>query len=261
MEKLVSFENFSLSFKMYDRGFEQKLVPVIKELNLCACAGEILAIIGGSGSGKSLLAHSLLGILPQNAVTSGIIKYDEIELTKKSIKPLRNKMAFVPQSISFLDPLMKVGKQVIGISKNYEKRKAVFKRYGLDEKVSGLYPHQLSGGMARRILIAAAVISDARLIIADEPTPGLSRELSEETIRNFRHLADEGRCVILITHDIDLAISSADRIAVFYGGKILETAASKDFQDVRLLRHPYTKALWNAMPQNGFRVIPMGEVV
>ena len=107
--------------------------------------------------------------------------------------------------------------------------------------------------MARRVLVSTALISEAQLIIADEPTPGMSLDQALEALRLFREMADEGKAVILITHDIDLAIEFADRVAVFYAGTTVETAFASDFKSgPDALRHPYSKALWNALPQNGF---------
>lgn len=120
-----------------------------------------------------------------------------------------------------------------------------------------LYPFQLSGGMARRVLVSTAVLSGADVIIADEPTPGLDLEMALETLKIFRELADEGKAIVLITHDIDLAFHIADRVAVFYAGTTLEIADANDFlEGPEALRHPYSKALWKALPQNGFEPVP-----
>ena len=132
-------------------------------------------------------------------------------------------------------------------------RSRIFHRLGLPGETEKRYPFQLSGGMARRVLVSTALIADAQLIIADEPTPGMSLEQALEALRMFREMADGGKAVILITHDIDLAVSFADRIAVFYAGTTVETARAGDFQEGgAALRHPYSKALWRALPQNGF---------
>ena len=136
-------------------------------------------------------------------------------------------------------------------------QKKIFQRLRLKENTEKLYPFQLSGGMARRVLVSTAVLSGAEVIIADEPTPGLDLEMALETLKIFRELADEGKAVILITHDIDLAFHIADRVAVFYAGTTLEIAAAKEFQEgPGILRHPYSKALWIALPQNGFEPVP-----
>ena len=111
--------------------------------------------------------------------------------------------------------------------------------------------------MARRVLVSTALLTSARLIIADEPTPGMSLEQAEEALAMFRAMADEGKGVVLITHDIDLAFHIADRIAVFLRGDHSGNRPAADFrQGPEALRHPYSKALWRALPQHEFRPIP-----
>lgn len=216
---VLQVDNLSVSFSMYNKGLSKRDLEVIHELSIDVKKGEIVAVVGSSGSGKSLLAHAIMGILPENSKTKGSIKYYNDELNEKYLRKVRGKdIAFIPQSVDFLDPLMKVGKQVVGINGNKERQKEVFKKYNLDDKVAEMYPFQLSGGMARRVLIATAVMNEAKLIIADEPTPGLNLELAMETLNNFREIADSGCGVLLITHDVDLALNVADRIAVFYSG-------------------------------------------
>lgn len=260
-EPILSVKDLSVSFQMYDNGLEKYDLKVISNLTLDVRPGEIVAIAGSSGSGKSLLAHAVMGLLPENASISGEISYKGKVLSQKEKEALRGKeMALVPQYVSYLDPLMKVGTQVRGRKADKEIIKAqreIFRRFHLDEKTEQLYPFQLSGGMARRVLVSTAVLSGAEVIIADEPTPGLDLEMALEALKIFRELSDEGKAVILITHDIDLAFHIADRIAVFYAGTTVEIAAAKDFlEGVDALRHPYSKALWKALPQNGFEPIP-----
>ena len=259
-EPILSVKDLSVSFQMYDNGLEKYDLKVISNLTLDVRPGEIVAIAGSSGSGKSLLAHAVMGLLPENASISGEISYKGKVIHQKEKEALRGKeMALVPQSVSYLDPLMKVGAQVRGTKAGKEVIKAqkeIFQRFHLNEKTEQLYPFQLSGGMARRILVSTAVLSGADMIIADEPTPGLDLEMALEALKIFRELADEGKAVILITHDIDLAFHIADRIAVFYAGTTVEMADAKDFiEGVDALRHPYSKALWTALPQNGFEPI------
>lgn len=258
-DTLLEIHDLSVSFRMYDQGLEQKDLKVISNMHLRVYPGEIVAIAGSSGSGKSLLASAILGILPHNATVGGHLHYKGEELTKEKQEKLRGtEIALVPQSVAFLDPLMKVGEQVDGHRKPKptEKRKKLFKRFGLTEKTEHLYPFQLSGGMARRALVSTALITEAELIIADEPTPGMSLEQALEALKMFREMANEGKSVILITHDIDLAFEFADRVAVFYAGTTVEIAPAKDFKKgPEALRHPYSKALWKALPQNGFEPI------
>lgn len=258
-ETLLEIHDLSVSFRMYDSALEQRQLQVISDLHLTVRPGEIVAVAGSSGSGKSLLASAILGILPGNATVRGHLHYKGQELTPQMQAKLRGtEIALVPQSVAFLDPLMKVGRQVDGHRKPYpvEKRRELFRRFGLPEKTEKLYPFQLSGGMARRVLVSTALIADAQLIIADEPTPGMSLEQALEALQMFRELAREGKAVILITHDIDLAFQFADRVAVFYAGTTVETAPVADFlAGPDALRHPYSQALWRALPQNGFQPI------
>lgn len=255
---VLQVDNLSVSFSMYNKGLSKRDLEVIHELSIDVKKGEIVAVVGSSGSGKSLLAHAIMGILPENSKIKGSIKYYNDELNEKYLRKVRGKdIAFIPQSVDFLDPLMKVGKQVVGINGNKERQKEVFKKYNLDDKVAEMYPFQLSGGMARRVLIATAVMNEAKLIIADEPTPGLNLELAMETLNNFREIADSGCGVLLITHDVDLALNVADRVAVFYSGTIVEIAQVEDFiKGKDALRHPYSKAFIDALPQNKFKELP-----
>lgn len=274
-EELLSIENLSIRFRQYESGggrlaFRQTFLPVITGLNVTVHRGEIVAVVGASGSGKSLLAHAVLGLLPANAFLEGSIRYRGKETGAKE-RPEKRKsfsrdresdgvpgIALVPQSVAWLDPLMKIGKQVLAGRKTAaakERMRALFARYGLSETVEELYPHECSGGMIRRILLVAALMDEPELIIADEPTPGMDESLARQAMDELREFADEGKGVLLITHDIELALRGADRIAVFYAGTTVEVAEAADFSKEELLRHPYTKALWRAMPVNGFSPI------
>ena len=258
-ETLLEIHDLSVSFRMYDAGLEQKDLQVISDLHLRIRPGEIVAVAGSSGSGKSLLASAILGILPANATVRGHVHYRGKELTPEMQRELRGKeIALVPQSVAYLDPLMRVGKQVDGHRrpKPTEKRRSLFRRLELPGRTETLYPFQLSGGMARRGLVSTALLTGASLVIADEPTPGMSLDQALEALRMFREMADAGKSVLLITHDIDLAFEFADRVAVFYAGTTVEIAPVEDFRTgPQALRHPYSQALWRALPQNGFTPI------
>ncbi|HII80065.1 MAG TPA: ABC transporter ATP-binding protein [Methanosarcina sp.] len=262
-EALLKVEDLSLSFIQYASGLRQTELKVICNLSIQANRGEILAVVGSSGSGKSLLAHAILGILPSNAKLDGKIEYDGQELTQKNKEDLRGKeIALVPQSVTYLDPLMKISNQVIGAVEEGKEglmkklQREIFQKYDLKPDVERMFPHELSGGMARRVLVSTAVMSSAKLIIADEPTPGLDEKTLNETLSYFKDMANKGCAVMLITHDIEAALKISDKIAVFYAGTVLEVANVKDFKnDGENLRHPYTRALWNALPQNKFQAI------
>ncbi|MDR3601285.1 MAG: ABC transporter ATP-binding protein [Desulfosporosinus sp.] len=260
-KSLLEVSDLSVSFVQYQKGLRQRVLKVISNLDISLGSGEILAVVGSSGSGKSLLAHAILGILPNNAICSGKILYKNELLTPERQKKIRgSEITLVPQSVNFLDPLMRVSAQVrtaVRQGNPEEAQKKIFRRYDLSEGVGNQYPFQLSGGMARRVLISAAVINGSKLIIADEPTPGLHPEIVTETLNHLRELTDEGCGVMLITHDISTALQVADKIAVFYAGTTIEITPAADFHGQgQALRHPYTKALWQSLPQNDFTPIP-----
>ena len=239
---VLKIEHMNISFTQYDRGMRQVELPTIRDLNVEVHEGEIVAVVGSSGSGKSLLAHGVMGVLPYNASMGGKIVYRGEELTADRIARLRgNEIVLVPQSLSYLNPFAKVGYQIRKGRKDAQTRQRlddIFKRYDLKKEVEDLYPFELSGGMNRRVLIATAMIENPRLVIADEPTPGLDLKVAKRAMRHFRDL------------------ETVDRIAVFYAGTTIEEAGVGDFEKEETLRHPYTKALWRAMPKNGFQFIP-----
>lgn len=253
---ILDVKHLSITFRQYEKGFRQTELPIIRDLNLTVRENEVVAVVGSSGSGKSLLAHGILGILPYNAFLEGTISYKGEVLDQKRKEQLRgHELVLVPQNVSYLNPLMKVGEQIRGGKKDREsgrKSRAILKRYGLEEETEQLYPFELSGGMTRRILISTAVMETPKLVIADEPTPGLHIEAAKRVLGHFREISDEGAGVLLITHDLELALEVADRIVVFYAGTTVEEALVVDFEKEETLRHPYTRALYRAMPRHGF---------
>jgi peptide/nickel transport system ATP-binding protein len=237
---------------------EKVFFNAISDLNLTVRKGEIVAVVGSSGSGKSLLAHAVMNILPDNARVGGTMYYKGKRLTPEVMNRLRgHEIAFIPQSVAFLDPLMQVGDQVTGTlgEKARALQQKAFAHFGLKQEVANYYPFQLSGGMARRVLLSTSYVTETEMIIADEPTPGLDLKIAIEALQDFRVQADQGKGVILITHDIDLALHVADKIAIFYDGCVVETADTETFRgDGQGLRHPYSQALFHALPQNGFNL-------
>ena len=168
-EELLSIENLSIRFRQYESGggrraFRQTFLPVITGLNVTVHRGEIVAVVGASGSGKSLLAHAVLGLLPSNAFLEGSIRYRGKETGESDGVP---GIALVPQSVAWLDPLMKIGKQVLAGRKTAaakERMRTLFAGYGLSEEVEKRYPHECSGGMIRaQIRLTTGKISTSRL--------------------------------------------------------------------------------------------------
>lgn len=269
---LLQVENLSVSFRMYDpdepRFFHarQRDVKVIENLGISVHEGEIVAVVGASGSGKTLLADAVMGLFEANATVEGSIWFDGQRQDAASLTRLRGRgISLVPQSVSHLDPLMKVGRQVEGLCREGEtremrraRRQGLFARYSLSEDVAQMYPHELSGGMARRVLLCCALMDLPRVVVADEPTPGLDLDLAVRALDDFRAFADEGNGVVLITHDVELALRVADRVAVFKDGTVVEETAVANFASPDKLRHPFSRALWHALPEHGFQV-PTGQ--
>ena len=267
---LLQVENLSVSFRMYDSdapffAAAQHETCAIEGLSIAVHAGEIVAVVGASGSGKSLLADAIMGLYEPNATVRGRIWFDGEFMDAASIARLRGRgLSLVPQSVASLDPLMKVGRQVQGrpcgrgaarradARRRRVRQRELFERYGLGPEVDDMYPHELSGGMARRVLLCCALMDDPRVIVADEPTPGLDLELAVRAIDDFRSFANAGGGVMLITHDIELALRVADRVAVFKDGTIVEETAVENFASPERLEHPFTRALWYALPEHGF---------
>ncbi|MDD6785871.1 MAG: ABC transporter ATP-binding protein [Eggerthellales bacterium] len=258
---LLQVENLSIGFDMYEQTGKwtsaRAFSPVIHGLNISVHEGEIVAIVGASGSGKTVLADAIMGLYEPNSLVEGTIYFDGVEQTTETLAQHRGReIAFVPQSVKSLDPLMRVGKQIGGTA---EKRAELFQQYRLDPQVERMYPHELSGGMARRVLLCTALVSDPKLIIADEPTPGLDLELAVQAMADFRAFANKGGGVLLITHDIELALSVADRVAVFRDGTVIEETAVANFSSPDTLQEEFSRSLWRALPEHEFAVIPMEE--
>lgn len=265
---LLQVEDLSVGFTMYraDEPFfsaSQNEVPVIHNLSISVHEGEIVAVVGASGSGKTLLADAVLGLFEPNATVTGRIWFDGERCEAADLARLRGHgISLVPQSVNNLDPLTKVGRQVEGFARRENmtradrrrRRRELFERYGLDESVARLYPFELSGGMARRVLLCCALMDDPKLIVADEPTPGLDLDLACKALADFRAFADAGGGVMLITHDIELALRVADRVAVFRDGTVIEETGVKEFASPDTLRDPFSRALWHALPEHGFVV-------
>ena len=268
-DTILEVKDLSVTFTQYDRGFSRRTLHAVEKMDLSVRAGEIVAVVGSSGSGKSLLAHAIMGILPYNSAMDGEIRFLGTPLTAERVKKLRgHEIVFVPQSVSYLDPLMKIGDQIRNGKKDHsvkEKCLAVLKRYGLAPDIREKYPFQLSGGMTRRVLISTAVMETPKLVIADEPTPGLHMEAATRVMGHFRELADDGAGVLLITHDLELALLTADRVVVLYGGRVIEETDAAAFQNEENLKHPYTTALFRSMPKNwkkdGENLCDTGEIL
>ena len=241
------------------------VVRALSGVDLHVNAGETLGIVGESGSGKTMTALSLMGLLPQGGkVSSGSIILDGQDLTKMPLH-LKRKMRGTKVGMIFQDPLtslnptMKIGLQVcepLRVHEKLSKRAAlaraveILKRVGMPrpEVVINNYPHQLSGGMRQRVMIAMALVCKPRILIADEPTTALDVTTQMQILDLIDELRDEYKMgVILITHDLGVVAGHTDRVAVMYAGRIVETAPTKTlFTEPK---HRYTSSLMAALPE------------
>ncbi|WP_159548009.1 ABC transporter ATP-binding protein [Streptococcus halichoeri] len=253
---VLSIKDLSITFTQYGRLLTPFRSTPIEALDLDIKKGELLAIIGASGSGKSLLAHAIMGILPRNAEVSGQMIYRGQALTPQRMKQIRGKeITLIPQSVNYLDPSMKVKHQVrLGISKNAQQvQEELFDQFGLTKADGELYPFQLSGGMLRRVLFTTCLGEQVSLIIADEPTPGLHPDALQMVLKQLRAFVDQGISVMFITHDIIAASQIADRITVFKDGRAIETAPAHYFSgDGDNLQTAFARKLWRSLPQHAF---------
>ncbi|WP_395366235.1 ABC transporter ATP-binding protein [Streptomyces sp. YH02] len=270
---VLSVRDLSVRFRL--RG--GRTVEAVSDADFDLGAGECLALVGESGCGKSVLASALLGLLPANAETSGTALLagpegaDATDLLAAGEKTLARsvrgrRVGLVPQSpAAHLTPVRTVRSQLeetvralTGTSRRARRKaaedaaeRAAFPAGHLDR-----YPHELSGGLAQRAATALALIGDARLLLADEPTTGLDRDLVDRTVDELRRHADDGRALLLITHDLAAAARIADRVAVMYAGRIVEIAPAHRFFGPAGPRHPYARGLLDALPDRAFTPIP-----
>jgi peptide/nickel transport system ATP-binding protein len=265
---MLEVENLAISFTHYTALLSRGYLRPVRALDLSLDAGEILAVVGASGAGKSLLAHAILGLLPLNARVSGTVRFCGEPLSASRIAKLRGReIALIPQAVSYLNPLWRVGGQVRraarltgqGTASAATTTRTAFQRYGLEARVEHLFPFQLSGGMSKRVLTAAATVGAAKLLIADEPTAGLDHGNRDRMLAYLRQMSDGGRAILLITHDLTAALQVADKITVFQGGMTVETAPRTMFGRGRQPRHPYTRQLFDALPENGFTASVNGK--
>lgn len=262
MSALLEVRGLEVDFVQYERGLRRRTVTALAGMDLTASPGEVVALVGASGAGKSLLAHAVLGLLPPNAVERGTVTYDGVVRDHDARRGLAGRETMLlPQSVSFLDPVSPVGRQVrrsaqlAGHPDPRRTAEAALARRGLGPEVRRLHPHELSGGMARRVMVAMAMMRRPRLLLADEPTTGLPAETVGTTLREFRELAEAGCAVVVVTHELLAVLDVADRVVICSDGRTVDVADPADFTgDGSRLGHPFTRALWRALPVNGLHV-------
>ncbi|MGN1022985.1 MAG: ABC transporter ATP-binding protein [Lachnospiraceae bacterium] len=273
MGRLLEIENLRTSFDTSNGE-----VQAVRGVSFHVDEGEIVGLVGESGSGKSVTCMSILRLLADNAVIKeGKILFDGEDLTKVSMAELRKirgeKISMVFQDpMSSLNPLIPVGKQVFEIIANHHPEKTrdaireetieLFRRVRIPEpeKRYDAYPHEFSGGMRQRVMIAMALANRPRLLIADEPTTALDVTIQDQILRELRNLSAEyGTSIVFITHDLGVVAEICSRVEVMYGGMIMEEAPIDDiFENPK---HPYTMGLLQSIPsisqKKSQRLIPI----
>ncbi|MFK3979511.1 ABC transporter ATP-binding protein [Micromonospora sp. NPDC050397] len=254
-------------------GLRDATVHAVTDLSLTVRSGELLAVVGESGCGKSVLAHALLGLLPANATVTGRALLHHVDAAPIDLlgcgeptlagQVRGRRVGLVPQSpATALNPV-RTGRRLVeetlrAHGHGREAARADAERLaadvGLDPADLDRYPHELSGGMAQRLVTALALAPDPPLLLADEPTTGLDRPLVDHTLDLLRRRCDAGGAVVLITHDLAAAQRVADTVAVMYASRVVEHRPADRFFAAPV--HPYGAALLDALPDRAFRPVP-----
>ncbi|MEW2475113.1 ABC transporter ATP-binding protein [Micromonospora gifhornensis] len=278
-DPLLAVAGLTVRFRLPDA-----VVHAVTDLHLDIRPGELVAVVGESGCGKSVLAHALLGLLPRNATVTGraLLRTDSARLRggdgaaqsapvdlldcppRQLARQVRGRVVgLVPQSPATSLTPVRTGRRLLEETLRAHghtradapaaaDRLAV--DVGLDPADLDRYPHELSGGMAQRLATALALAPDPPLLLADEPTTGLDRPLVDHTLDLLRRRCDAGAAVLLITHDLAAAQRVADTVAVMYASRIVEHAPTEALFEAP--GHPYSAALLDALPQRAFRPVP-----
>ncbi len=258
---LLNIKNYSMSFRL-----ESGIFKAINNISLKIENKQMVALVGESGCGKSMTAMSILRLLPKNAIiTSGEILFRNQNLLTTKERDMRNirgrSIALIPQDpMTSLNPLYTIGNQLLEVilkDNSLSKQDAIKKAIEVldivripnpKEKLT-MYPHEFSGGMKQRAIIAMALATNAELIIADEPTTALDVTIQAQIMNILNDIKENlGTSILLISHDLNLVGQYSDEINVMYAGQIVEKAPSKIFFEKQL--HPYSTALLNSLPAN-----------
>ncbi len=257
---LLEVENLRTYYTEDDGG----LVRAADDVSFSIEPGETLGLVGESGSGKTTIAKSIIRLLADNAeIVDGSITHRGTEITDLSKKALNreirwSEISMIPQNaMNAFDPVYTVGEQIVEVitvhergtstAEAMERARQLFEDLGIDPDRVDDYPHQFSGGMAQRAMIALALALNPSLILADEPTTALDVVIQDRILETIKRMQEEyDSAMILITHDMSVVAETCDRIAVVYGGRIVEIGDAETIIDDP--RHPYTLGLRNAFP-------------
>lgn len=271
MEQLLKIQDLTIQLKQ-----KKKNLNVLSNVSLSVKKGEIFGIVGESGSGKSVLTNSIIGLQPDNMIISdGDILFEEESIIRKSKKEIQNirgnDISIIFQNpMTSLNPSKTIGNQIIEVIRRHNKiskqeaRKLaieVIQKVGLPraEQLLNDYPHQLSGGMQQRIMIAIAIVCQPKLLIADEPTTALDVTIQAQILKLLKDIRDSHKMtILLISHDLGLIGEVCDRIAVLYAGEVVEVGNKEEV--LKNPQHPYTKGLINSIPTPNKKGLPLYSI-
>ncbi|MCQ1537402.1 ABC transporter ATP-binding protein [Methanocalculus taiwanensis] len=268
---LIEIKNLNVHF--YSRN---DIVKANNGVDLSIGENEIVGLIGETGCGKTILGRAIMRLLSPNVSLEGSILYlgrNILDLTQQEIQAIRGReIGMILQNpAASLNPVLPVGEQVAevfrchlgnSVAEAEQKAKGLFEQVGIDPARMKEYPHQFSGGMKQRVMIAIGLAATPKLLIADEPTKGLDKERKWQIITLMSDLIRKRSVsMLLITHDLEIAEAICDRIAVMYAGEIIEIGRTADIMQRTLhsTTHPYANALIHALPKYGMMPIP-GEI-
>ncbi len=256
---MLKIENLSVGIQD-----ETGATPIVRGVSLTVAQGEALGVVGESGSGKSLTAQSVARMFQSSlSILSGRIELDGIDLTALSERELHalrgNTVSYVFQDpLNALNPTRTTGSHLLDVIRRHTKLNSkeararaieVLEAVGITQAEERMraYPHQLSGGMRQRVIIAMALVCVPKLLIADEPTTALDVTVQARIIDLFRDIQRRGISVLFISHNLDLVLEFCDSVAVMYGGRVMERGTAEEIGGAP--RHPYTAALMSCIPR------------
>ncbi|MCQ1528919.1 ABC transporter ATP-binding protein [Lutispora saccharofermentans] len=259
MDKLLEIKDLNVTYKT-----DEALIYAVNGLNLALNKGETLGVVGETGAGKTTTALSIMRLLPDKVgrITRGSIYLDGMEITKKTEADMRlirgNTVSMIFQDpMTSLNPTMTIGSQIAEVLQlhNNNNKEAISDRVNEILKLVGIsperqndYPHQFSGGMKQRVVIAIALACEPKLLLADEPTTALDVTIQAQVLQMMRELKRElNTSMILITHDLGVVAQTCDKVAIMYAGEIVENGMIEDIFE-GAAHHPYTEGLFGSIP-------------
>ena len=254
---MLKFDRFAIDIAHYHWLGHKTWHPLLSNISLDVHPGEMVALVGSSGEGKSLLLQSTLGLLPANMRCRGDIVLDgQVLGDAGKLEQRGKKVCYVPQGVSALNPLIKVGPQLVraaqlsGVKLGLNDVAEQLKHYNLLPGVVNEFPRTLSGGMAKRVLASCAALTHARYILADEITSWLDDDHAGQLLTHLKGFCQQGRGILWVTHDLALAARFADRIAVLHKGELHETLSALELRENG--GSPWLQSLWAALPEQQF---------